>query len=77
MAANFKLNNDGHGGTLIKDPPAASPANVALFGNYIAAGFPEPAAWKRHPSTSLLVTSNSAGPTSAYLQVVPPCQYDQ
>jgi large repetitive protein len=44
MAANFKLNNDGHGGTLIKDPPAASPANVALFGNYIAAGFPEPAA---------------------------------
>ena len=41
---NFNLTNDGHGGTLIKDPPAASPANVALFGNYIAAGFPVPAA---------------------------------
>ena len=42
--ANFKLTDDGHGGTLIKDPPAASPANVTLFGNYIAAGFPVPAA---------------------------------
>jgi hypothetical protein len=41
--ANFNLSDDGHGGTLIKDPPAASPANIALFGNYIAAGFPEPA----------------------------------
>ena len=42
--ANFNLSDDGHGGTLIKDPPAASPANVTLFGNYIAAGFPVPAA---------------------------------
>ena len=35
---------DGHGGTLIADPPPASPTNVAPFGNYIAAGFPVPAA---------------------------------
>jgi hypothetical protein len=42
-AANFKLTDDGHGGRLIEDPPAASPANLALFGNYIAAGFPVPA----------------------------------
>jgi hypothetical protein len=46
---NFNLTNDGHGGTLIKDPPAASPANVALFGNYIAAGFPVPAATPARP----------------------------
>jgi hypothetical protein len=46
---NFNLTNDGHGGTLIKDPPAASPANVALFGNYTAAGFPVPAATPARP----------------------------
>jgi hypothetical protein len=49
--ASFHLTDDGHGGTLIKDPPAASPANIALFGNYIAAGFPQPAAV---PSPALL-----------------------
>ena len=38
--SQLELTDDGHGGTLIKDPPAASPANVTLFGNYIAAGFP-------------------------------------
>jgi hypothetical protein len=41
---SFNLNNDGHGGTVLTDPPVAPLANVALFGNYIAAGFPEPAA---------------------------------
>jgi hypothetical protein len=44
MTNNFTISNDGHGGTLITDPPVAVPANAALFGNYIAAGFPEPAA---------------------------------
>jgi hypothetical protein len=56
--ANFKLSDDGHGGTLIKDPPAASPANIALFGNYIAAGFPVPAGV---PSPALLAAHEMVG----------------
>lgn len=42
--SNFQLSDDGAGGTLVKDPLRASPANIALFGNYIAAGFPAPPA---------------------------------
>jgi fibronectin-binding autotransporter adhesin len=38
--ANFDLNDDGHGGTLLTDPPVAPQANAALFGSHIAAAFP-------------------------------------
>jgi hypothetical protein len=45
--ASFNLNDDGHSGTLLTDPPvaphappAAPPASPILFGNYIAALFP-------------------------------------
>jgi hypothetical protein len=42
-AANFTLKNDGLGGTLITDPRditgPANPANILLFGSYIASAF--------------------------------------
>jgi hypothetical protein len=41
--ANFNLSDDGHGGTLITDPPVAPPANAALFGSHIASAFPSTA----------------------------------
>jgi hypothetical protein len=41
--ASFNLNDDGHGGTLLTDPPAAPTANAALFGNHIAGAFPSTA----------------------------------
>jgi hypothetical protein len=40
---SFNLGDDGHGGTLLTDPPAAPPANAALFGSHIAAAFPSTA----------------------------------
>ncbi len=39
--ASFNLNPDGHGGTLLTDPPVAPPANPTLFGHHMAAAFPE------------------------------------
>jgi hypothetical protein len=42
-AGNFTLKNDGNGGTLVTDPrdvtAPAKPANVLLFGSYIASAF--------------------------------------
>ena len=37
---SFNLNDDGHGGTLLTDPPVAPAATAPLFGNHIAAAFP-------------------------------------
>jgi hypothetical protein len=37
---SFNLNPDGHGGSVLTDPPAASAATAALFGSHIAAAFP-------------------------------------
>ena len=38
--ASFNLNPDGHGGTVLTDPPSAPPpANAAVFGHYMAAAF--------------------------------------
>jgi len=37
---SFHLNPDGHGGSVLTDPPAASAATAALFGSHIAAAFP-------------------------------------
>lgn len=42
-AANFHLSDDGHGGTLLTDPPVAPSANAALFGSHIASAFPSTA----------------------------------
>jgi hypothetical protein len=38
--SSFHLNADGHGGSVLTDPPAASAATAALFGSHIAAAFP-------------------------------------
>ena len=42
VQGNFNIQSDNHGGTLLTDPPvagSASPANIALLSNYMAASF--------------------------------------
>ena len=43
-AGNFHLSDDGHGGTLITDPPVASHASAALLFAHMASSFAAPSA---------------------------------